>query len=176
MAYTKTSWVDGGAPAITAAKLNNLETQYDEVFNTIAAFGHYHSNFTNNASVSASTDTVLMPNATTGSPLVDVSGNIVIPSDGVYAFVLSVALSGVAASTRIDLRMFKGTVAGGPGSLTLFQILNQHINPTASASPIVLGVTIPKLTKNDLIAFYINPSTSVTVVGGISRLNIIKLT
>ena len=26
MAYTRTTWVDGGAPAITAANLNNIET------------------------------------------------------------------------------------------------------------------------------------------------------
>jgi len=30
MAYTKTTWVAGGAPGISAANLNNLETQYDD--------------------------------------------------------------------------------------------------------------------------------------------------
>ncbi len=31
MAYTKTTWVEGSAPGISAANLNKLETQYDEV-------------------------------------------------------------------------------------------------------------------------------------------------
>lgn len=31
MAYSKTTWVAGGAPGISAANLNKLETQYDEV-------------------------------------------------------------------------------------------------------------------------------------------------
>ena len=30
MAYVKTTWVSGVAPPISAANLNNLETQYDE--------------------------------------------------------------------------------------------------------------------------------------------------
>ena len=30
MAYTKTTWVEGVAPGISSANLNNLETQYDE--------------------------------------------------------------------------------------------------------------------------------------------------
>lgn len=34
MAYTKTAWVDGQAPAISAANLNKLETQYDEAVAT----------------------------------------------------------------------------------------------------------------------------------------------
>ena len=34
MAYAKTTWVNGGAPPISAANLNHLETQYDEA-NTI---------------------------------------------------------------------------------------------------------------------------------------------
>lgn len=30
MSYTKTTWINGTTPAISAANLNNLETQYDE--------------------------------------------------------------------------------------------------------------------------------------------------
>jgi hypothetical protein len=30
MPYTKTTWINGGSPGISAENLNNLETQYDE--------------------------------------------------------------------------------------------------------------------------------------------------
>jgi hypothetical protein len=37
--YNKTTWVDGGEPAITADKLNNLEKQYDEALAWVKSFG-----------------------------------------------------------------------------------------------------------------------------------------
>lgn len=37
MAYTKTAWLDGQAPPISAANLNKLETQYDEVMAYLTA-------------------------------------------------------------------------------------------------------------------------------------------
>uniref|UniRef100_A0A6M3IYH6 Uncharacterized protein n=1 Tax=viral metagenome TaxID=1070528 RepID=A0A6M3IYH6_9ZZZZ len=36
MPYTKTTWVNGVAPPISAANLNKLETQYDEALATVA--------------------------------------------------------------------------------------------------------------------------------------------
>jgi len=36
MAYTKTTWVEGSAPGISAENLNKLETQYDEVKSEVA--------------------------------------------------------------------------------------------------------------------------------------------
>ena len=36
MPYTKTTWVNGGAPPISQANLNNLETQYDEAIADLA--------------------------------------------------------------------------------------------------------------------------------------------
>lgn len=39
MSYTKTNWVDGQAPAINAANLNNLEKQYDEAVAWAKGFG-----------------------------------------------------------------------------------------------------------------------------------------
>ncbi|KKM75707.1 hypothetical protein LCGC14_1387530 [marine sediment metagenome] len=35
MAYAKTTWNSGAAPGVDAAELNNLETQYDQVFTDI---------------------------------------------------------------------------------------------------------------------------------------------
>jgi len=37
MAYVKTVWIEGIAPGISAARLNNLETQYDEVKGSFGA-------------------------------------------------------------------------------------------------------------------------------------------
>jgi hypothetical protein len=42
MAYSKTNWVSGGAPGISADNLNNLETQYDEAIITSAGQVNTH--------------------------------------------------------------------------------------------------------------------------------------
>lgn len=39
MPYTKTAWVDGGPPGVSAEKLNNLETQYDSAVAWAQSFG-----------------------------------------------------------------------------------------------------------------------------------------
>lgn len=60
MAYTKnTTWVEGGAPGITAAALNNLETQYDAAKADIDAkmhetTGHKHTGAAGDGPVIAS--------------------------------------------------------------------------------------------------------------------------
>jgi len=46
MPYTKTVWVNGGAPPISAANLNNLETQYDEAVAQIPIFTELTGTYT----------------------------------------------------------------------------------------------------------------------------------
>ncbi len=47
MPYTKTAWVNGVAPALSAANLNNLETQYDKAKVIVAETEVFNGNSPN---------------------------------------------------------------------------------------------------------------------------------